>query len=257
MRNARTAVKRMARQCANDYWLTLCGYIQSVSEMGYIRGMNEGIKQATGIPVKKTAPLKSKTSETITDRKQQMDRWVEHYLELYSRETSVSQEALNAIPDLTVMEELDATPTTSELEKAINSLKSRKALGNDAIPPEVIKQEKSVLLEPLHELLCTELLFADDAAVVSHSEKHLQQLISKFTRACKEFGLTISIKKTNVMGQGVNSPPSIYIDNKALDVAENFTYLGTTITNNLFLNTELDRRIVKASAVMSRLNKRV
>ena len=59
------------------------------------------------------------------------------------------------------------------------------------------------------------------------------------------------------MGQGTNSPPNILINNEALDAAESFTYLGSTITNNLTMNPELDRRIAKAAAVMSRLNKRV
>ena len=49
-------------------------------------------------------------------------------------------------------------------------------------------------------VLIKEMLFADDAALISHTEEGLQQLISKFAHACNEFGLSISIKKTNVMG---------------------------------------------------------
>ena len=45
--------------------------------------MYDGIKQATGPNVKETAPLKSKTGEIITYERKQMERWVEHYLELY------------------------------------------------------------------------------------------------------------------------------------------------------------------------------
>ena len=45
-----------------------------------------------------------------------------------------------------------------------------------------------------------ELLFADDAALVSHTADELQELLNRFSYACKEFGLTISIKKTKVMG---------------------------------------------------------
>ena len=36
-----------------------------------------------------------------------MERWVEHYSDLYSRETVVTNAALNAIRDLPMMEELD------------------------------------------------------------------------------------------------------------------------------------------------------
>ena len=59
------------------------------------------------------------------------------------------------------------------------------------------------------------------------------------------------------MSQGTDKPPTIFIDSKALDEAENFTYLGSIISNNLSLNTKLHRRIAKASAVMSKLKKRV
>jgi len=46
-----------------------------------------------------------------------MERWVEHYLELYSTENTVSEEALSSIPFLPVLEELDTEPTVEELEK--------------------------------------------------------------------------------------------------------------------------------------------
>ena len=56
-------------------------------------------------------------------------------------------------------------------------------------------------------VLIRELLFADDAALTTHKEEELQQLISQFSHTCKEFGLTISIRKTEVMGQDVPWSP--------------------------------------------------
>ena len=46
-------------------------------------------------------------------------------------------------------------------------------------------------------------LFADDAAIATHSNEDLQRLMDCFSNACQEFGLTISQKKTQVMGQCV------------------------------------------------------
>ena len=51
---------------------------------------------------------------SITDPKEQMDRWVEHYSELSLRETVVNYAALNWITFLPVMDELDAEPTIQE-----------------------------------------------------------------------------------------------------------------------------------------------
>ena len=39
-----------------------------------------------------------------------------------------------------------------------------------------------------------DLLFADDAALVAHCAQDLQTLLSKFSSACSDFGLTISLK---------------------------------------------------------------
>ena len=90
LRVARSKAQQTVRRCANDYWFQLSENIQRASDTGNIRGMSEGIKQATSRPTKKTAPLKSKTGEVITDQDKQMGRLVEHYMEPYSRENSVS-----------------------------------------------------------------------------------------------------------------------------------------------------------------------
>ncbi|KAI0232204.1 hypothetical protein LSAT2_017445 [Lamellibrachia satsuma] len=65
-----------------------------------------------------------------------------------------------------------------------------------------------------------------------------------------EFGLTISIRKTNVLGQYVEIPPSINIDDATLEGIDSFTYFGSTITSNMSLDSELSTRIAKAAAVM-------
>ena len=72
-----------------------------------------------------------------------------------------------------------------------------------------------VLLLPIvctlpHCLLSS--LFEDDAVVVSHAEEGLQNLITRFSNVWKEFGLTISIKKTQEMGPNTTNPPVITID---------------------------------------------
>ena len=79
---------------------------------------------------------------------------MEHYPDLYSRENTVSPAALDAIECLPTMDELDSEPLVEELSKAIDSLASGKAPGNDGIPPDLIKHCNTTLLFPLHEVLC-------------------------------------------------------------------------------------------------------
>ncbi|XP_063591295.1 uncharacterized protein LOC134768396 [Penaeus indicus] len=152
LRTACNNAQSVARRCANNYWLKLCEDIQRLADSGNVRGIFDRIKKAVGPEVKKTAPLKPTTGETITDREQQMKRWVEHYSELYTWETEVTEAALDATDDLPVMEELDQVPTLDELSKAIDMLPSGKAPGSDGIPAEVIKGGKPALLQPLYYL---------------------------------------------------------------------------------------------------------
>ena len=51
------------------------------------------------------------------------------------------------------------------------------------------------------EELITELLFADDCALLAHMEEALQHIVNRFSDAAKNFGLTISLKKTEVLYQ--------------------------------------------------------
>ena len=107
------------------------------------------------------------------------------------------------------------------------------------------------------EVLIRDMLFADYAAVATHTQEELQSLIDCFSQACKDFGLTIRLKKTNVLGQDTYAPPAISIHDYELDAVGKFTYLGSTITDNLSLDAEIDRRIGKAASTLARRTARV
>ncbi|XP_068724161.1 uncharacterized protein [Montipora capricornis] len=154
LRAARSKAQQTARRCANEYWQNLCPKFQLAADCGHAKGMYEGIKAATVPTSVKTAPLKPKTGEVITNQSRQVQRWVEHYLELYSTQNIVTDTALNPLPGLPVIEELDNTPTLEEFSIAIDGLASGKAPGKDVIPPEVLENGKQSTLKPLDELLC-------------------------------------------------------------------------------------------------------
>ena len=61
----------------------------------------------------------------------------------------------------------------------------------------------------------------------------------------------------NVLGQDTEALPVITIDNYELDAVCQFTYLGSTITDNLSLDAEIDKRIGKAASTLARLTARV
>lgn len=91
------------------------------------------------------------------------------------------------------------------------------------------------------------LLSANDAPVTTHSAKDLKRLITCFSEAFRNFGFIISLKKTQVMGQDVDSPPVIRISDHELDVVRDFVHLCFTFSDSLCLDAELKKRIAWAS----------
>ena len=109
----------------------------------------------------------------------------------------------------------------------------------------------------VREVLIRDMLFADDAAVATHEQAELQSLMDRFSEACNDFSLTISLKKTEVLAQGTEAEPNITIDNYRLENVDQFTYLGSTICSNLSLDSEINKRIGKAATTLARLTTRV
>ena len=138
LRAARSKVQLISRRCANDFWLQLYNHIQVCADTGNLMGMYDGIKQVIGPMQSRIAPLKSATGDAIKDKSKQMESWVEHYSELYSKVNVVSEEALMAMSSLSTMDELDSEPTLEDINQALDQLSSGKAPGNDGIPVEVI-----------------------------------------------------------------------------------------------------------------------
>ena len=99
------------------------------------------------------------------------------------------------------------------------------------------------------EVLVRDMLFADNvAALVAHSVEQLQRLMDGLSRASSSFGHTISLKKTNTMAQGAEPAQRISIScDYWLQVVQEFTYLGSTVTDNLSMDPEIGKRIRAAS----------
>ena len=79
------------------------------------------------------------------------------------------------------------------------------------------------------EQLFRDLLFADDAALVTHIESSLQRLTSCFAKAAQLFGLKVSLKKTEALYQPAPREeyclPHITFGETVLKTIHRFTYL--------------------------------
>ena len=153
LKAAKSRLQRELRKCANKYWEDLCEEIQTAADTGNIRRMYEKIRTALGPQVNKVAPLKTTTGEDINDKNKQMDRWVQHYSSLYSKEREVCKTLESEIPQHPVMSELDQEPTIEELKEAIDDLSIGKSCGNDNIPAEILKSNKDTIIPHLYQIL--------------------------------------------------------------------------------------------------------
>ena len=114
----------------------------------------------------------------------------------------------------------------------------------------------------VHSAIIRELLFADDCALMAHTLSDLQTLMNKFADAANRFGLTVSLKKTEVMVQEslsswCNAASAVTVDDKALATVDKFTYLGSVLCNTRGVDNDISARLAKASSAFGRLHRRL
>ena len=106
-----------------------------------------------------------------------------------------------------------------------------------------------------------ELLFADASSLVAHSLETMQRLIDAFSEESKRFGLTIHVKRTEVVIQDSRaerlSQRNVFLNESPLTEVDKFTYLGSTISKNESIDAELTRRIHAAATAFGKLRERL
>ena len=94
----------------------------------------------------------------------------------------------------------------------------------------------------------------DQSASLRVDTRETQQ--NRFAASCRDFGLTISTRKTDVMFQPAPqqpySEPRIIVDGETLNAVDDLSYLGSTVSTAVNINSEVDKRIAKASSTFER-----
>ena len=106
-----------------------------------------------------------------------------------------------------------------------------------------------------------ELIFADDCALYSNTEVETQQCVNHFSRACDNFGFTISTKNTEVLHQpaqrNMYHELHIFVNDERLKATDSFTYLGSTLSREANIDVEINNRLSKANSAFGRLRMKV
>ena len=95
--------------------------------------------------------------------------------------------------------------------------------------------------------------FADDIALLSHSQQDMQEKTAKIEAYAKSVGLKINHSKSKIMKINANPNTEVLINNTPLENVEEFKYLGSFLNADGDINREITSRIMNASAAFHRL----
>ena len=102
-----------------------------------------------------------------------------------------------------------------------------------------------------------DLRFADDIALIAHSENDLQTLIERVHDVSKKYGMEISIPGTKAMifSHEDQLQVNIKLDDTSLDQVNQFKYLGVTLTPSNDSTSEIKSRLLLVSTALGKLHK--
>nr|VZI45902.1 unnamed protein product [Spirometra erinaceieuropaei] len=244
------------------------------------------IKAVCGPPAEDTAPLLSADGSTLPTEKTQIpQKWAEHFRGVLNHPYTVSDIATARLPQVETNVDLDLPPSLDETIRIVQQLSSGKAPWPDAMPAEIYKHSVPQLMGHLMALFqemtddhllnhrrvrfqshvstttAHEFLFADDCALNTTSEGDMQRAMDLFSAACENFSLITNTEKTVVMRQPppntAHNMPQINVNETQLQVVENFTYLGSTLSRSTKIDDKVAHRISKASQAFGRLQNTV
>ena len=151
--NARRNLETKLNEMRNTWLSEKAEEIELASEQHDSKRLYSSLKALYGPQSSGSCPLLSSDgSKLLTDKQEIRDRWAEHSDTVLNRPSTISDSAINKLPQVKVNESLDALPTTDEVKKAIKELSCGKAPGSDAIPAEVYKEGGPELTQKITEL---------------------------------------------------------------------------------------------------------
>ena len=113
----------------------------------------------------------------------------------------------------------------------------------------------------LSEVRVTESQFADDVAVYATTQEAFEIATTEFVSAASKFGLTVSIQKTKGLAVGRQLTPRdqapVQLEEGTIELVPDFTYLGSNITSDGEVKSEVKIRIGKAARAFGCLQKSI
>lgn len=137
---AKHVVQTKLRQMKVSCWEKKAQELQEAADTHNSKLLHGGLRAVYGPKSCGCTPVRSTDGEKLlTDKAEILTRWAEHFNCLLNRPSSMSEEALDAIPQRQILKDLDLPPLLHEVCKAIKQTSSGKSPGADGIPAEIFK----------------------------------------------------------------------------------------------------------------------
>ena len=95
--------------------------------------------------------------------------------------------------------------------------------------------------------------FADDLALLSHSQQQMQEKTNEVAVTSRQLGLNIHRGKSKVLKANATSTAPVTLEGEALEEVDSFTYLGSIIDRQGGTEADVRARIGKARAAFLQL----
>jgi len=94
---AKCTVPCLTRFAVSRYWKNLSTRIQQCADCSDLHGLHSGIREATGPIPKKLSTLLAADGALLVDTFAQLERWVDHYISIYSQPPHVGCSTLSSL----------------------------------------------------------------------------------------------------------------------------------------------------------------
>ncbi|BHF85805.1 hypothetical protein SprV_1002897800 [Sparganum proliferum] len=150
---SRRQLQQRLREMQDAWTARKAEEIQGYADRNEWKNVFSAIKAVYGPPTKGTAPLLSADGSTLlTEKTQILQRWSEHFRGVLIRPSTISDDAIDRLPQVETNADLGLPPSLQETIRAVQQLSSGKAPGSDAIPAEVYKHGGPQLMHHLTAL---------------------------------------------------------------------------------------------------------
>ena len=143
-------VKKCIKKDKEAYMNEMAEDAERAAQNGHLRLLYQSTKRLAGKWGHAEMPVKDAQGKTIFEKREQLERWKEHFDSLLNRPAPENPPDIDpAEEDLPISVD---PPTRGEIAKAVSQLNSNKAAGPESIPPEALKADIETTVGILHDL---------------------------------------------------------------------------------------------------------